>query len=73
MDDEIDFEKCTDPLMIILNSLELIKLQYDGWWNQGLPKSHRQICTKNRTFIQRVEIKTQNLQLAYSIFIINKE
>jgi len=36
MKDEIDFEKCADPLMIILNSLELIKLQYEGVMDDGI-------------------------------------
>lgn len=30
MSEDVDFGSFKDPLMIILNSVELIKLQYDG-------------------------------------------
>jgi predicted Co/Zn/Cd cation transporter (cation efflux family) len=61
MEDEIDFEKCADPLMIILNSLELIKLQYDGVMDDGI-KTYLNRIDKSAQKIERLlqELKTKH-------------
>lgn len=61
MEDEIDFEKCADPLMIILNSLELIKLQYDGVMDDGI-KAYLNRIDKSAQKIERLlqELKTKH-------------
>ena len=51
MDDEIDFEKCADPLMIIQNSLELIKLQYEGVMDDGI-----------KAYLNRIEKSAQKIE-----------
>lgn len=51
MDDKIDFEKCADPLMIILNSLELIKLQYDGVMDDGI-----------KAYLNRIDKSAQKIE-----------
>jgi len=51
MDNEIDFEKCADPLMIIQNSLELIKLQYDRVMDDGI-----------KTYLNRIDKSTQKIE-----------
>lgn len=61
MEDEIDFEKCADPLMIILNSLELIRLQYDGVMDDGI-KAYLNRIDKSAKKIERLlqELKTKH-------------
>ncbi|MCV0366591.1 MAG: hypothetical protein K5798_04940 [Nitrosopumilus sp.] len=61
MEDEIDFEKCADPLMIILNSLELIKLQYNGVMDDGI-KAYLNRIDKSAQKIERLlqELKTKH-------------
>lgn len=61
MEDEVDFEKCADPLMIILNSLELIKLQYEGVMDDGI-KIHLNRIDKSAQKIERLlqELKTKH-------------
>ncbi|BDQ31762.1 hypothetical protein NZNM25_19030 [Nitrosopumilus zosterae] len=61
MEDEVDFEKCADPLMIILNSLELIKLQYDGVMDDGI-KAYLNRIDKSAQKIERLlqELKTKH-------------
>ncbi|MCV0410505.1 hypothetical protein [Nitrosopumilus sp.] len=61
MEDEIDFEKCADPLMIILNSLELIKLQYNGVMDDGI-KAYLNRIEKSAQKIERLlqELKTKH-------------
>jgi len=51
MDEDIDFEKCADPLMIILNSLELIKLQYAGVMDEGIT-----------TYLDRIERSSERIE-----------
>ena len=51
MDEDIDFEKCADPLMIILNSLELIKLQYAGVMDEGII-----------TYLERIERSSERIE-----------
>lgn len=51
MNDDIDFEKCADPLMIILNSLELIKLQYAGVMDEGII-----------TYLNRIERSSKKIE-----------
>ena len=51
MNDEIDFEKCADPLMIIQNSLELIKLQYAGVMDEGII-----------TYLERIERSSERIE-----------
>ncbi len=64
MDDEIDFEKCADPLMIIQNSLELIKLQYDGVMDDGI-KAYLNRIDKSA---QKIEHLLQELKLKHKIY-----
>ena len=52
MGEDIDFEKCADPLMIILNSLELIKLQYAGVMDKGII-----------TYLDRIERSSEKIKL----------
>ncbi|AJW71763.1 hypothetical protein [Nitrosopumilus adriaticus] len=64
MDDEIDFEKCADPLMIIQNSLELIKLQYDGVMDEGI-KAYLNRIDKSA---QKIENLLKELKLKHKIY-----
>jgi len=64
MDDEIDFEKCADPLMIIQNSLELIKLQYDGVMDEGI-KAYLNRIDKSA---QKIEHLLKELKLKHKIY-----
>lgn len=64
MDDEIDFEKCADPLMIIQNSLELIKLQYDGVMDDGI-KAYLNRIDKSA---QKIEHLLKELKLKHKIY-----
>lgn len=64
MDEEIDFEKCADPLMIIQNSLELIKLQYDGVMDDGI-KAYLNRIDKSA---QKIEHLLKELKLKHKIY-----
>ena len=60
----IDFEKCADPLMIIQNSLELIKLQYDGVMDDGI-KAYLNRIDKSA---QKIEYLLKELKLKHKIY-----
>ncbi|MGY5148865.1 MAG: hypothetical protein ACW9W3_02265 [Candidatus Nitrosopumilus sp. bin_68KS] len=64
MDDGIDIEKCADPLMIIQNSLELIKLQYDGVMDDGI-KAYLNRIDKSA---QKIEHLLKELKLKHKIY-----
>ena len=64
MDEDIDFEKCADPLMIIQNSLELIKLQYSGVMDEGIITYLDRIGRSS----ERIEQLLKELKLKHQIY-----